>query len=445
MPFKALNNREKEKAERSYIYSHTTKHLTLLTKSKRSQSALEYMMTYGWAILIIVIVAVILYSMGIFNPSSSISATVTGFSSTPVSSATCYSNGVLHFSVGDITSHRILIKSISGTINGKTVTFTPSSTVDPNPVIIVGDTYSFSIPDICPSAGSHFSATININYTEPTTAFSSAVYTSSGAITGTVSSTAEPAFAAYFDGNAYPIFFRNGVGYFYTNGANTYINATNPLPGTNKSYTLVLWALDTGIFNENYNSSIASASEEGSNGNDSNGLFAFSPGSLSYQQFGVAPITTFGRGGPGLHRCKPSDTFVNVPTDFFNGQWHFVAVSVNKPNYIFELDGNQYTASNSNGFSSGNLIAIGDYGFNSCDEGPFNGYIADVQLYNGSLSASQLLSLYKEGVSGSPLSLSSAPLIGYWPLNGTVNGLAKDYAGADNGNFINSYITSNFP
>ena len=49
-------------------------------KSKRSQSALEYMMTYGWAILIIVIVAVILYSMGIFNPSSSVSSTVIGFS-----------------------------------------------------------------------------------------------------------------------------------------------------------------------------------------------------------------------------------------------------------------------------------------------------------------------------------------------------------------------------
>ena len=51
MPFKALNNKEEEKTEHSYIYSHThththtTKHLTLLTKSKRSQSALEYMMT----------------------------------------------------------------------------------------------------------------------------------------------------------------------------------------------------------------------------------------------------------------------------------------------------------------------------------------------------------------------------------------------------------------
>ena len=49
-------------------------------KSKRSQSALEYMMTYGWAILIIVIVAVILYSMGIFNPSSNVTFTSSGFS-----------------------------------------------------------------------------------------------------------------------------------------------------------------------------------------------------------------------------------------------------------------------------------------------------------------------------------------------------------------------------
>ena len=92
MSFKALNNREKEKAERYYVYQKTTKHLTLLTKSKRSQSALEYMMTYGWAILIIVIVAVILYSMGIFNPSSSITSTVTGFSNLGAVNAFCIPN-----------------------------------------------------------------------------------------------------------------------------------------------------------------------------------------------------------------------------------------------------------------------------------------------------------------------------------------------------------------
>ena len=100
MPFKASNNREKEKTEHSYIYSHTTNHLNFTVKSKRSQSALEYMMTYGWAILIIVIVAVILYSMGIFNPSSSVSSTVIGFSGLGSVTAQCTANGVLRISVG---------------------------------------------------------------------------------------------------------------------------------------------------------------------------------------------------------------------------------------------------------------------------------------------------------------------------------------------------------
>ncbi|MFH1779519.1 MAG: hypothetical protein ABH803_00035 [Candidatus Micrarchaeota archaeon] len=36
---------------------------------KRGQSALEYLVTYGWAILAIVIVAALLWYLGIFNPS----------------------------------------------------------------------------------------------------------------------------------------------------------------------------------------------------------------------------------------------------------------------------------------------------------------------------------------------------------------------------------------
>ncbi|MEM0143252.1 MAG: LamG-like jellyroll fold domain-containing protein [Candidatus Parvarchaeum sp.] len=445
-------NQGKNSKEKDFSFprslSNISKNLTFIMSNflvkKKAQSALEYMMTYGWAILIIVIVAVILYSMGIFNPSSNISATITGFSATPVSNAICTSNGVLRLTVGDTTGHRILIKNISATSNGKIEVFTPTSTVDPNPIITQGNIYTFSISNVCPPAGSHFSTNVNINYTEPTTAFPNAEYTSSGAVTGTVSSTVLPSVAAYFNGNAYPIF--GSCGYancFITQGANTYINATNPLPGVNKSYTLVLWALDTGIFNENYNSSIAAGSGRGGNGNDSNGLFAFSPGVYGYQDLGVSSFNN-GREGPGLHRCEDSDTWLNVPTDFFNGQWHFVAVSVDKPNYIFELDGNQYTISNSNEFSSGSLMAIGPYAFYRCDEGPFNGYIVNVQLYNGSLSASQLKNLYNEGIAGKPLSVSNAPLIGWWPLNGTVNGMAKDYAGTSNGNFINSYITSNY-
>jgi hypothetical protein len=34
----------------------------------KAQSATEYLMTYGWAILIIIIVTAALYALGIFNP-----------------------------------------------------------------------------------------------------------------------------------------------------------------------------------------------------------------------------------------------------------------------------------------------------------------------------------------------------------------------------------------
>ena len=84
---------------------------------------------------------------------------------------------------------------------------------------------------------------------------------------------------------------------------------------------MVLWALDTDISNSSY-------------GNDSNDLFVFFPGAISYQDLGIGPNVP-SRQGPGLHRCKASDTFVTVQTDFFNSQWHFIVVSVNKPSYIF--------------------------------------------------------------------------------------------------------------
>ena len=40
----------------------------LILKTSKSQSAMEYLMTYGWAILIIAIVMVAMFSLGVFNP-----------------------------------------------------------------------------------------------------------------------------------------------------------------------------------------------------------------------------------------------------------------------------------------------------------------------------------------------------------------------------------------
>jgi len=55
-----------------------------------------------------------------------------------------------------------------------------------------------------------------------------------------------------------------------------------------------------------------------------------------------------------------------------------------------------------------------------------NGIISNVQIYNTSLSANQIQSLYLKGIGGAPSPLQN--LVGWWPLNGDV----KDYSGNNN-------------
>jgi hypothetical protein len=46
---------------------------------RRGQGAMEYLMTYGWAILVVMIVGIVMWQLGIFNMGST-SVTATGFS-----------------------------------------------------------------------------------------------------------------------------------------------------------------------------------------------------------------------------------------------------------------------------------------------------------------------------------------------------------------------------
>jgi hypothetical protein len=46
---------------------------------KKGQGALEYLMTYGWALLIIVVVGAALYALGVLNPATYTQSRCTGF------------------------------------------------------------------------------------------------------------------------------------------------------------------------------------------------------------------------------------------------------------------------------------------------------------------------------------------------------------------------------
>jgi hypothetical protein len=160
MPFKAFSR----ESESNKLFS---------LNSKRSQSALEYMMTYGWAILIIVIVAVILYSMGIFNPSSSITTTSIGFSPFTVSSTVCSPAGLSVAIIGGglpDTATSATISKIYITSNTGTTALIKEYNLTPV-VIFPGKTATIIIPTVaCASANVKYSLSAKLQYSYSTPA-----------------------------------------------------------------------------------------------------------------------------------------------------------------------------------------------------------------------------------------------------------------------------------
>ncbi len=173
------------------VNQHDKDNSTAFLMTRSGQSALEYMMTYGWAILIIVIVAVILYSMGIFSPSSSITTSSSGFSPFIVSSAVCSQAGLsIAVTAGGLpnnavsaTLSRIFIQSNTGTtaMTGKEYNITPVTLASGHSTVI-------TVPGVaCISTGIKFSLSSKLQYSY-STAVGSVAANATGTIAGTTSS-----------------------------------------------------------------------------------------------------------------------------------------------------------------------------------------------------------------------------------------------------------------
>lgn len=143
---------------------------------------------------------------------------------------------------------------------------------------------------------------------------------------------------------------------------------------------------------------------------------------------------------------KGYSLFVNTGTPEFqmwspSGAQYRVAGPVLKPNAWYFMTGT-YDGStvslyvngafaNSAGYSgtigvpSSYNTEIGALGSAPSSYG-LQGDLANIQVYNTSLSAAEVNALYLEGIGGAPLVLQN--LVGWWPLNGD----AKDYSGNAN-------------
>jgi hypothetical protein len=66
---------------------------------------------------------------------------------------------------------------------------------------------------------------------------------------------------------------------------------------------------------------------------------------------------------------------------------------------------------------------------------PFNGMLSNVQVYNTSMSDTEVNVLYKKGIGAAPLRIQN--LVAWWPLNGD----AKDYSGNGNDGIPSSGVS----
>ena len=107
--------------------------------------------------------------------------------------------------------------------------------------------------------------------------------------------------------------------------------------------------------------------------------------------------------------------------------WQFICGAISGGNMYTYLNGVQtgsgtYSGTLSSSSQSAWIGAQNRTGYNYW----YQGSMANIQIYNASLPATDILALYQEGIGGAPIDTNY--LVGWWPLNGNAN----DYSGNNN-------------
>ncbi len=206
------------------------------------------------------------------------------------------------------------------------------------------------------------------------------------------------------------------VGQF--NGQSGYVidSKASMLPALGSSFTLVGWvygyAFNTGLWLQGD---------------------AFGYGAPTAGNFISLDLAT-GSTNLNLDDCGATGEAAGTVTAY---AWHQIAMTYTGSVGTLYVDGTAYqTIPPPMGPSASNTVLIGG---RLCP-GPttyWDGQLANIQIYNASLSTSEIRALYQEGIGGAPVRLQN--LVGWWPLNGNAN----DYSGYNNNGQIFGGVSFN--
>ncbi len=142
--------------------------------NKRAQGAVEYLMTYSWALLIIAVVVAIIIYLGILSPSTFVKSECIVPADFNCIQANLYSNGILFINLGQSTPASIQITSI-GCNNNRTFANTPSLQI---PITLqVGQNTTFQVQcyvgsnKFNGSIGNVYNGYVLMNYTDLSSGF----------------------------------------------------------------------------------------------------------------------------------------------------------------------------------------------------------------------------------------------------------------------------------
>lgn len=155
-----------------------------MARKLKAQSAMEYLMTYGWAILIVIIVAAALYALGVFNPATYTGQRTTGFPNLGAPTDWIYSasDGELKITLRNGLGETITISSVTANCGASQASVALETLA--SATVGAGSTIEYeTITTQCQTstAGSSYSYTVTAQYT---TQSGSYTHTDTGTITG---------------------------------------------------------------------------------------------------------------------------------------------------------------------------------------------------------------------------------------------------------------------
>ena len=148
--------------------------------AKKAQAALDFLMTYGWALLIIALAAAAIVALGILDVGSFIGSRATGFSQIEPIGWSLDQTGAFHIKLKNNAGTGINVTSVSAVYNsaaGNCSALDVGMPEGSESGVINACTFGSMRP------GSSYSMRVNINYTDSETGFS---YTDAGTVTGKV-------------------------------------------------------------------------------------------------------------------------------------------------------------------------------------------------------------------------------------------------------------------